>query len=390
MNAGVVNQTDEANGNTSFSLACPDLGETDFLFNLKASLGGTGTNRRAGMHFMCSDLTLPNRGNSYFIYLRVDSDVLQIYETTNDVFALTAGFPIVVDVNTVYDITALYSATNGEIQVFVNGNYIGNWIDATPLTISQGVSLRSGNCLFDVQEVSIMVGTTGSENVLVGPNGHFFNCNPVPSTKAGRIASAAVDVNNNLAFNTNDYNVDFTLPTLEQPTDEVIDLDTIYVELVNFSGMTSEDLNSGIVSLEAEIRNTNGTVIFPLFIPPSSTVNIDLNGLLVNHQYYFLRVLTCNNAGLCDSIDSDGFEYIGDLSTTELSDDELIIYPNPMKDVVTVKLENDTELVVLDAFGKVVLTRSLDKGEQQVSLKEFASGAYFFKMGDKLIKVVKE
>ncbi len=390
VNSGSVNQTDEANGNTSFSLTCPDLGETDFLFNWKASLGGTGTNRRAGMHFMCSDLTLPNRGNSYFVYLRVDSDVLQIYETTNDVFSLTASFPFIVDVNTVYDVTTLYSSSTGEIQVFVDGSYVGNWIDATPLTVSQGVSLRSGNCLFDVEEVSVMVGTTGTENVLVGPGDHFFNCNPDPAIKAGRVASAAVDVNHNLAFNTNDYNVDFTLPELGQPTDEVVDLDTIYVELVNFSGITSQDLNSGVVSLEAEIRNTNGAVIFPLFTPPTSTVNIDLNGLLVNHQHYFLRVFTCNNAGLCDSIDSDGFEYIGDLSTSELNKTELVIYPNPTNDVVNVVIESSTELIVLDAFGKVVLSRGLEKGEHQLSLKEMAVGTYFFKIGKELYKIVKE
>ena len=292
--------------------------------------------------------------------------------------------------NTIYDVTALYSSSTGEIQVFVDGVYVGNWIDSTPLTTSQGVSLRSGNCLFDVEEVSVMLGTTGIENVLVGPSGHFYNCNPNPTTKAGRVASAAVDVYHNLAFNANDYNVDFTLPELGQPTDEVIDLDTIYAETVNFAGMTSQDMNSGIDLTEAQVLKQDGTVVLSNFLVSNSTMNTDLSGLLVNHEQYFLRLFTCNNAGLCDSIDSDGFEYIGDLSSAELNETGLKIYPNPTKDFVTVEVGSQSELVVLDAFGKMVLTRSLGIGEHQVSMKELASGAYFFMIGDKLYKVVKE
>ena len=77
------------------------------------------------------------------------------------------------------------------------------------------------------------------------------------------------------------------------------------------------------------------------------------------------------------------------MSTQDLNADELLIYPNPAKDLVTVKLENPCELVVLDAFGKVVLKQRLNQGEQQVSLEGVASGAYFFKVGDRLIKIVK-
>jgi alkylhydroperoxidase family enzyme len=39
------------------------------------------------MHFFCSDPTLPNRGNSYFVYLREETDKVQIYKVTNDVFS---------------------------------------------------------------------------------------------------------------------------------------------------------------------------------------------------------------------------------------------------------------------------------------------------------------
>lgn len=388
LNVGSLSQTDETNGNSSYSLPCPDNGETEFLFNWQASISGSGTNRRAGMHFMCSDLTLPNRGNSYFVYLRVDSDVIQIYETVNDVFALTASFPFTITPDVVYEVSCVYSSVTGEIRVFVDGEYIGSWTDTTPLTTSQGVSLRSGNCSFGVQHIGVLVGTNGNENILVGPAGNFYNCNPNVGFKAGKIRTAAVDVNNNLGFYSNEFDVDFTTPEVFLPTEYINDVDTLYNQSVDYWNLSAQDLNSGISTLQAEVKKDDGTIIIPLFDVTNMNMSVGFSGL-ENQEHYFITVYACNNAGLCDSLSSDGFVYIDDLSTQDLNADELLIYPNPAKDLVTVKLENPCELFVLDAFGKVVLKQRLNQGEQQVSLEVLASGAYFFKVGDRLIKIVK-
>ena len=42
---------------------------------------------------MCDDPTLPNRGNSYFVWMREDDDKLQIYKVVNDVFSLEVQGP---------------------------------------------------------------------------------------------------------------------------------------------------------------------------------------------------------------------------------------------------------------------------------------------------------
>jgi hypothetical protein len=386
---GGVYQTDETNGNTSFSLPCPGNGETEFLFDWQASIDGSGTNRRAGMHFMCSDLTLPNRGNSYFVYLRADSDVIQIYEVTNDVFALVESFPFAITPGVMYDITVAYSTVTGEIKVFANYDYVGSWTDLTPLTQSQGVSLRSGNCSFGVQHVAVLLATTGTENVLVGPGGNFYNCNPNLSFPAGKIVTAAIDVNNNLGFYSDDFHVDFTNPEIGIPTEESTDVDTIVYNLnVNFSNLSAQDQNSDVSSIQAEVLHDDGTVIVPLFDVTGSNMSFGLPGL-INMQHYSITVYACNGAGLCDSVSSDGFIYINDLTVSENGVEAAQIYPNPAVEKIAIELSKPGVFVVIDAAGRTIKTGNFESGLNWLNIQDWSKGMYHLVIGNSTYSIEK-
>lgn len=387
---GSVVQSDETNTNSSYGLTIVPGGGTDFMYRWKGSISGAGTNRRAGMHFMCSDLTLPNRGNSYFVWFRVDTDVIQVYEVTNDVFSLTASFPFTIDPDVVYDCVSTYSMTSGEIKVFVDGNYIGSWTDSTPLTESQGVSLRSANASFTVTDVTVLTGTLGGELVEVGPMGHFFSCNPGVSQKAGKILAAAIDNYNNMSFNEALYNVDFTNPEIAFPTEGNVDFDTLLnANTIDFSHLAAQDTNSAITGFQAEIREYNGTVISPLFDITATDMSISMAGL-ITQQHYSITVYACNGAGLCDSLSSDGFVYINDVGIAENSMETIVIYPNPASDKMAVEMDGSEHYRLMDATGRLIAEGELIKGVNWLDLSKLSKATYELLIGGRSYSIVKQ
>ena len=65
----------------------------------------------------------------------------------------------------------------------------------------------------------------------------------------------------------------------------------------------------------------------------------------------------------------------------ELPNSRYSIYPNPtFSNQINIKIPNDnTEIQILDASGKVILQKIIDKGISKISLHEFHSGIYFVK-----------
>ncbi|MBK9462840.1 MAG: hypothetical protein IPN94_26360 [Sphingobacteriales bacterium] len=72
--------------NTNIYTPLTQANNATYLYSWSDMISGTGTNRRAGLHWFCDDATQSNRGNSYFIYYRVDNDKMQLYKVTANVF----------------------------------------------------------------------------------------------------------------------------------------------------------------------------------------------------------------------------------------------------------------------------------------------------------------
>ena len=81
---------------------------------------------------MCSDGSLENRGDSYFVYLRADNDKVQIYKVTNNVWELETDDDLTVEANTWYDMKVVCNHFTGEIGVYVDGDS-DSWTDPSPL-----------------------------------------------------------------------------------------------------------------------------------------------------------------------------------------------------------------------------------------------------------------
>jgi len=216
-----LQQTDQNNTNTNLYAALDQNNNIKFLYHYKATISGTGNNKRAGFHYMCDDASQTNRGNSYFVWFRQDDGKLQFYKVTNNGFTLEKDVVYNFNAGQEYDYKIVYDKTTGITEVYVDDKFIDSWKDNTPLTVGNAVSFRSGDCVYEVDELRVYKNRTASALITVGSsptNDIRYENNP---TASGKIRSLVID---------SAYNVS-----------------TITTEMVDVDFATSiEELNSGL------------------------------------------------------------------------------------------------------------------------------------------------
>ena len=84
-------------------------------------------------------------------------------------------------------------------------------------------------------------------------------------------------------------------------------------------------------------------------------------------------VTSSDNNGDDDGDDDDAIEELNN---------SFVIYPNPVKDVLTVKGENMKQVVISNALGQVVETINTNDNEVRVDVSAFNNGMYFINVID--------
>jgi hypothetical protein len=168
-----------------------------YLYHFDMQVGGTGTNRRAGFHYFCDQPELPNRGNSYFVWFRVEAQTLEFYKVINDVFTPEKVVPFSIVPEQTYAIDVVYDRITGETFVYVDGKLAGEWQDANPLTTGSAVSFRSGNSQLTVDNFYVLRTRFPQATVLVGPDGDVRYESETNST--ARVRSRVIDLAQNLS-----------------------------------------------------------------------------------------------------------------------------------------------------------------------------------------------
>ena len=64
----------------------------------------------------------------------------------------------------------------------------------------------------------------------------------------------------------------------------------------------------------------------------------------------------------------------------ENNENGVVIYPNPVKDVLTVKAENISQVAVYNAIGQMIFNKSVDSSEVTINLDGFDSGVYLVRV----------
>jgi N-acetyl-anhydromuramyl-L-alanine amidase AmpD len=393
IDSGSLLQTDEASSNTILSASLAQNGSTEYLYHWNSNISGTGTNKRAGLHFFCDDPSSSNRGNSYFIYYRVDSDVLQIYEVNDNTFLLAADIPMTFTANINYDFKISYSPITGKIDVFVDDILAGTWTDDTPLTSGDYVSFRSGNCNYTINGFSVYQSRATNKVITIGATDDkdIDQQSENPTAVAGKVRSIILDPSNNMSnIAEKDFKVDYTAPT---GLNNLVGTATNGFTITG-SWNTSNDPHSGIDYYEYSIGTTaGGTNIFPWNNNGMNT-NFTETGLsLVSGQDYYLNVRATNAAGLSEMASSTSFPYISTSNTTLLSAvSHVNIFPNPAKDILHIEynsLENaNIQIMVIDVSGKIIHSQSKDilAGQQflDMDISNWSSGYYLLHISNGL------
>ncbi len=384
---GVLEQNDEVNANTSLSAPLEQSLSNRYLYHWQGRIDGTGNNRRAGLHFFADNPSLPNRGNGYFVWFRVDQSVLQIYEVVNDVFTMQASYPMTVNAGQWYDWKVVYDRITGLMEVYQDDLFIGSWTDLTPYATGNCVSLRSGNCNWQVDNFHVYRSrfTNGTVNVDVGNCG---TCdlryeNGSPSIAAGLIRSInrdSVRLFSLVAWQY--YDVDWTVAEFQMPLDgPAADIDTTFnLGLIEGNWVFATDSNSGVIQYWYAIGTTPGDSDFVAWNTNGSNLSFALPATLVVGQWYYLALRVENGAGLFTPIDtSDG--QVADIgSGIPEVQSAWLLYPNPATDYLYLSASEKLPetISIYDCEGRLVITK-MEMGEKVISIdvSGLAPGKYF-------------
>lgn len=157
---------DHSNTNLYASLMQRDY--HSYLYHWWGKIGGDGKNRRTGLHFFADDPSAANRGNSYFVYYRVDSKEIEIYKVHNNRFSRKAVQPCSIEANTDYDFKVTYNPKSGLIEAYLDNELLIQWQDSEPYTYGEYISLRTGDCFFSCDFVKVYKSRTSSAMISVG------------------------------------------------------------------------------------------------------------------------------------------------------------------------------------------------------------------------------
>ncbi len=392
---GALNQADETSTNTNIYAAVRQTAGNTYLYQWRMKIGGGGTNRRAGMYIMADKPSMSQRNNAYMIYFRVDQNTCQIYKSVGNRIDLKTSGACTVDAGVWFDAKVIYNTISGEIKVFKDNVLVSSWIDASPLTAGNSISLRTGNANVSYDNIKVYRSRTTSANVTVGANQDVPYQNFSPSLPACLILSVVTDSAYNFsAVDSAFVNIDWTAPEIYSVADGLgADADTTYdTTSLSANWRAAVDTNSGISAYRACIGSTPGEAdVVPWFGNNMSTRFTETGLTLKRDSTYYVSVVATNAAGLMsDTISSDGILVLHPLSVSQNrgSETKFIVYPVPAKNILWVsstgqEITGIPEVYDLSGRKMKVEVTKVSLKLWRVNLKTVVRGLYFVRVRTK-------
>lgn len=412
INSGALFQNDEANGNTNIYASLNQTLSNRYLYNFYGKIDGSGTNKRAGFHFFCDDATLANRGNSYFVWFRVDDQLLQIYKVVSDAFGSpVVSIPFTTIAGQWYDYKIIYDRITGKISVYRDNALAATWTDSSPYSTGNAISFRSGNANFAINELKIYRSRyPASAAITVGAatTNDIRYQNPNPTTFSAKVKSICADSAGNLsAIFYQNINVDWTPPSAPDTINDGLGADiTVTTSATQLSAnwSSSFDPNSDISRYFYAIGTTPGATDIVNWTDNWFYDTATVTGLsLIDGQTYYFSVKAENGAGLQSTVFTSNGQTV-QLPTgipENNSAEEINVFPNPFTNnaMVRYQLSGPTKvsIALYDVLGKAIILHSNENqaaGKYELSINSkdlnLTSGIYFVKMKtEKEIKTVK-
>ena len=411
INGGYLEQSDEANSNTNIYAPLKQNLSNRYLYNWKGLMEGLGTNRRAGFHFFCDSAAQTNRGNSYFVWFRADQGQLEIYKVVNNNFGSAVySAPLIINTSVWYDYKVLYDRISGKMDVYVNDALVASWTDPAPYADGNYISFRNGNCNYKLNNLKVYRSRLPSVTITVGPGAtnDVRYQNPNPETPSCTINSITKDGAGNLSLvASQNINIDWSVPTDFTVNDGTAgDTDTTNsLSQLSSNWTISADTNSGIEKYWYAIGSSAGASDIKTWTDNGLNTSVSDTGLtLLPFLYYYYSVKSLDSAGLQSSVfSSDGqLVYITNAIEEQSANFNLIIYPNPVTNIIFIKYflikNSKVEISLNDVLGKEIILcneyQSIGYNEILISANDLniSAGVYFLKFkskeGQKLVKII--
>jgi hypothetical protein len=379
VNNGVFEFTNTAEQNSNTYYTIDQDNATAYLYEWNQTITSTLTNQRAGLHFFCDDPNLPNRGNSYFVFFRETDQKAQIYKVTDDVFSMKTNDDCVVTANTTYTYKVTYNPQSGWIKVYSNDLLVTQWQDIEPLQAGNSISLRSGGCAVNYDNIRVFRSRGSNAAVTIGPTAEM-RYQSEGAVASGAIRSMVVDEIGNWSDGVSEvFLIDWTAPEIDFLHDgSSADIDTTFSTTLQ-ANWAGTDEHSAIDHYEVAI----GTL--PSLNNVLNWTNTSLDQAFshilsspVYNQVYTISLRIVNGAGLESLFVSDGQRLVDEtslgLNNYDLS--QISIYPNPSADFITIDgLKDNMQVQVYDANGKLISQHD-SLSSNTISVKEWSNGLY--------------
>lgn len=374
-----MEQTDELEQNSNFYYTINQDNQSAFLYEWEQYIGGSGTNKRGGLHFFADDPTLTNRGNSYFVFLREDDNRAQIYKVENDVFTLVSDNPFDVLPNTNYSCKATFNPQDGWIHFFVANQLAASWQDPSPHLSGNAISFRSGGCSFQFDGVSVFRSRGSNVTISVGP-GMQMSFQSISANPSGLIQSLVKDNTDNWSSKSTELLlIDWSAAEVNYLNDGPgSDIDTLTTSNLEGNWLT-EDIHSGILQYDFAV----GTLpamdnVIPWTSIGSATNLSESIPSPVYNQTYYLAIKVSNQAGLSVIYLSDGLRYIPDAKLGEINESLVYCYPNPASTFLHIGgMSDEFSYEILDHSGRICLH---GQSYKSVDVSPLAEGVYMLKL----------
>lgn len=391
-------ETSTAAGNTNIYAALTENLSNRYLYQFMAKFEGSGTNRRAGLHFFCDNPDSTNRNNSYFVWFRLDDQKVQIYKVVNNVFGLPKlDQALTFNAAQWYDIKVIYDRITGKISVYMNNSLIATWTDPSPYSNGGYISFRSGNCKFSIDEIKVYRSRAASVNVTLG-TGNAFDIryqNPSPLQNSAKIKSITQDSAGNLSpIFYHDLNIDWTPPSNLTFVNDGSGSDIAIActkDSLQGNWSTSSDVNSGLARYWYSIGTSAGATNVLNWTSNWGSNSVSSKSLSLTHNTtYFINVQAENGAGLLSNIVSSNGQKVDTtcsaLGLQSLSSNEGIkVYPNPFHNLIQLDLSNadwtEAEIYVYDNLGKEIMKQKVNEiGINTINTTQLSEGIYTLKL----------
>ncbi len=386
-----LNQSDEGNSNTNiYAPATQNAKKYSYAYSWRMKIGGSGDNRRAGLVFMCDGPAQSQRHNSYMVYYRVDNNTCQIYKSVNNSIHIKTSDACTVNAGQWFNAKVIFNARTGEITAYKNDTLVSVWIDATPLTAGNSISLRTGNANVSYDNIMVYRSRTASAFVTTQTGNDVPFQDPSPGQPACRIFSLVADsMHNQSPVDTAWINIDWTPPVNFTVNDgKGNDIDTTHAtDRLSANWTASSDPNSGIAAYRCCAGTTPGSSDIIGWFNNGKATSFTKTGLSLKEGVtWYVSVVAVNGAGLTsDTIVSDGAKVEKPAGIPEKPLGNIRIYPVPAGHTLWIKPEKESltsEPALYNLSGKkcpVTVTPLPERG-WEMNLKPVPAGFYLIRL----------